>query len=212
MIITDEFKDISMKISGEMIIYDGDPKFSYKYTNSIDNGDICNTWQMSLGSHTGTHIDAPLHFFKNGLAVDQLPLSYFIGKAKIIGINHPNAITYNEIKSCGICEGDRILFKTKNSDFSSIGAFKKDYVYIDAEAAKYLVEQKVRTVGVDYLSVERFGSTTHDTHRTFLKNNIVLIEGLRLKEVTSGEYEMIGIPLNIKEGNGSPIRVIIRKI
>ncbi len=208
----EKFIDISMDICPEMIVYDGDDKFSYTTPCNMENGDICNTWQMSLNTHTGTHLDAPRHFVKDGVCIDELPISYFAGVAKVIEIKDSVKITKNELLKYDITGCKKILFKTENSKKTAIDTFCKDYIYIALDAAEHLVECGVELVGIDYLSVEKFGNHTHDTHKKLLENNVALLEGIRLEKVSEGDYYLIALPLKIKGSNGSPVRAVLQQL
>lgn len=204
--------DITLPISENMTVWPGDPKVSINKKLSIISGDPCNLSRIDMGSHTGTHIDAPYHFEDNGLRIDQIPLEILIGNARVFNIPSINEISLNEVKALDLVNVKRILFKTANSDIwkSNINVFVKEFVAITNEAAQYLVKAGIKLVGIDYLSIEKFGGKTHETHHTLLRNGIIILEGLNLSDITPGDYELIALPLRIKDGDGSPARVILR--
>jgi arylformamidase len=165
-----------------------------------------------MGSHSGTHVDAPAHFLKGGATVDRAPLGVLIGTARVIEITDAESIKPAELKRHRIRKGDRILFKTRNSAiWQTAGRFDEDFVYITAEGAKYLVEREVSVVGVDYLSVGGYHRDGSEVHRTLLGAGAWLIEGLDLSSVEAGRYDLICLPLKIKDGDGAPARVILRR-
>lgn len=204
--------DITLPISEDMPVWPGDPKVSINKKLSIISGDPCNLSRIDMGSHTGTHIDAPYHFEDNGLRIDQIPMEILIGNARVFNIPAINEISLNEVKALDLLNVKRILFKTSNSEVwkSNINIFLKEFVAITNEAAEYLVKAGIKLVGIDYLSIEKFGSKTHETHHTLLRNGIIILEGLNLSDITPGDYELIALPLRIKDGDGSPARVILR--
>jgi arylformamidase len=161
-----------------------------------------------MGSHTGTHMDAPLHFFKNGKSLHKMPFEATIGPTRVIYINDKMSITPEELRKYNIRRGERILFKTANSlRCWKTNRFIKDFVYISKEAAKYLTKVNVRTIGVDYLSVG--GDTS--VHHSLLKAGIWIIEGLNLSSARKGRYDLICLPLKILNSDGAPCRAIIRE-
>ncbi len=200
--------DISMDVFPGMVTYPGDPPVEFVEKYSIDKGDLYNLWVMSFGSHTGTHIDAPRHFIHDGKTVDEISAEYFAGRAKVIQIKNTRCITADELEGHEIEEGDRVLFKTANSK-RSYKTFVKDYVYLSPAAAEYLVQKKVRLVGIDVLSIENPSGERPDAHYALLGNEIVVLEGLVLREVPPGQYDFYALPLKIRGGNGSPVRAIL---
>ncbi len=204
-----KYYDISVDIKEDMLVYPGDPKVIISSVSAIENGDLYNLSSLKFGSHTGTHMDAPNHFVDGGVTVDQLPLDHFIGKAKVFDMGERDCIDVKSLASLDITEGDIILFKTKNSQLMEKGVFDKKYVYITPEAALSLVNKGIKTVGIDFLTVEQYGVDSPDTHYAFLENNVVILEGLNLTGIKEGEYHLISQPLKIKNGNGSPMRAIL---
>lgn len=200
--------DISMDVFPEMVTYPGDPPVEFVEMHSIDKGDLYNLWVMSFGSHTGTHIDAPRHFIRDGKTVDELSPECFAGRAKVIEIRDTRCITADELKGHEIEEGNRILFKTANSQRSD-KMFIKDFVYLSPAAAEYLVQKKVMLVGLDALSIENPNGERPDAHYALLGNDIVVLEGLVLRDVPPGGYEFYALPLKIRGGNGSPVRAVL---
>ncbi len=203
--------DITLTISESIITWPRNPKVSIQKTRLISEGDSCNVSELKFGSHCGTHIDAPYHFEENGISIDQLPLSYFIGDVTVFNIKNKEKIDLEDIKSLKLNNISRVIFKTINSTYWKLPEFRIDFVYLTKEAARYLVDSNIKLVGIDYLSIEKYGNKGADTHHTLLKNGIVVIEGLDLSEVEAGNYELIALPLKIKDCDGSPARVILRK-
>ena len=207
--------DVTFPISENTPIYEGDPKVKIEIAHSIAGGAPANVSHICCGVHTATHVDAPVHFVEGGKRIHELNLETLIGAAQVVEID-PTA-TAIEAKHVENLESvERVLFKTRNSDFwnEPEKGFRKDFTYIAPEAAQVLVEKNIKLVGIDYLSVEKFGSTDFATHLTLLKNQVVIIEGLDLREVSGGDYELICLPLKIVggAGDGAPARTVLRTI
>lgn len=207
--------DVTFPISAETPIYEGDPRAEIKTTSSMKEGDAANVSQICCGMHTATHVDAPNHFIEGTRRVHELDLNVLIGECAVIEIDESvTAIDREHVEK--IEKPERILFKTRNSAFwnEPEKGFRKDFTYITPEAAAVLVEKGVKLVGIDYLSVEKFGSTDFATHVILLKSEVVIIEGLDLREISGGDYELICLPLKFigGEGDGAPARTVLRKI
>jgi arylformamidase len=204
-----KYHDISVPIHVGMPVYEGDPPCEITLFSSIRRGDIANVSRLSMGTHTGTHIDAPFHFLNDGKAVHEIPLDILIGPALVIEIAEANAISRDALGSHHLEGEKRVLLKTSNSSLWREEEFRKDFVYITEDAAGYLVDIGVNLVGIDYLSVERYGTLNPLTHLTLLGAGVVVIEGLDLSGVKPGRYELICLPLRIRGGDGSPCRAVL---
>lgn len=164
---------------------------------------------VALHSHTGTHIDAPLHFLKGGNSIDEVPLTNFVGPCKVVDLTHvASVITAQTLAACTFLQEEIVLFKTKNSNLACDAPFNPDFVYLDKSGAEYLVQQKVKTVGIDYLGIER-NQPDHETHKILLGNNIALIEGLRLEHVAAGTYVLMCLPLLLVGIDAAPARAVL---
>lgn len=205
--------DISLTIHPDMPYWPDNPAVSIKPSQCLAHGDVCNVSQLTIGTHTGTHVDGINHFIKGGMGIDCMPLDATIGKARVIEIKDPQQITVAELEPHNIQAGERILFKTQNSDKALKSAtFIEDFVHISTEAANYLAEKKVRTVGVDYLSVGGYQGNVIEVHHALLGSGIWAIEGLDLSQVEPGEYELICLPIKLKDGDGGLARAILRSL
>jgi arylformamidase len=206
-----KFIDITIPLKTGMVHWPGDPEVKIERVSDVKDGDDATISHISMGNHTGTHMDAPLHFIKSGGSMDDLPFDAVIGKARVIEIKNENVIDKDELKKHNLSEGEIILFKTKNS---SLGwgdkDFIKDYVYISNEAAEFIASTKVKTIGIDYLSIGGFEKNTKEVHDFILGAGIWVIEGLDLSKVSEGEYELICLPIKIKNGDGAPVRAVLR--
>jgi len=201
--------DITREIHSGIAVWPGDPGITMERTSSFEKGNGSTVTRVSLGLHTSTHIDMPLHFIEGGKTLDEADLTKFAGRCKIFEITSDKAITKNDIENLDIQKGDIVLFKTKNSNYSLDEPFKFDFIYLDLDAAEYLTEKGVKTIGIDYLSIEAFGSREHKVHKTLLEKEIVLIEGLDLKNVEPGNYFLSCLPLKLKGCEASPVRAVL---
>ena len=200
-----KFYDVSLPIREGMIVYPGNPGPSIKRYSSIPQKKV-NESLITLGSHTGTHVDSKLHI-QNGVdGTEALPLDGFYGKCKVLDLTHvENEIHQEDLKGYQIKKGDIILLKTRNSK-RGYRQFRSDFVHVKLDAAEYLVNVGVKTLGFDYLSVKKFGGDA-EVHEVLI-NNLALFEGLNLSEVPEGEYTFIGLPLRVS-CDGAPARVIL---
>jgi arylformamidase len=196
-----------------MVHWPGDPPYNIKRLHDQSNGAVCTVSKVDLGVHTGTHMDAPLHFIQGGAAIDQIPLDAVIGPARVIQIQDRRSIRREELEQHEIEARDRVLFKTANSDqLWRKDEFDEDFIFITRDGAEYLAERGVQTVGVDYLSVGGFKEDAVETHVALLDKGIWIIEGLDLSGVEPGLYELICLPLKLMGSEGSPARAVLRSI
>ena len=204
--------DVSVPLRSGMVHWPDNPPVRIERMLDIERGDVANVSTISLGSHTGTHMDAPIHFVRGGEGMDRMPLDATMGLARVIEIQDPTSIKPDELDPHGIGRGERVLFKTRNSSLAWwTRDFIEDFVYVSQEAARYLAERGVRTVGVDYLSVGGFYADGVETHQALLGAGIWVIEGLDLSRVEPGEHELICLPLKVEGGDGAPARALLRK-
>jgi arylformamidase len=201
--------DVSVAISPNMPVYPGDPAVDIERTQQIARGDVANVTRLNFGVHTGTHVDAPHHFIDGGMTVDQIPLNLLMGRARVLEI--ASAVISEEVlDEFDFTEDARVLFKTRNSYLWNEKSFVTDFVHLTKGAAERLVEEGIKVVGIDYLSVEKYNFEAPDVHRTLLGHGTIIIEGLNLSEVEAGDYEMICLPMKIEGGDGAPARVVLR--
>ncbi|MCK4847708.1 MAG: cyclase family protein [Candidatus Heimdallarchaeota archaeon] len=205
--------DISMEISETMIFYPGDRNFELNRVLDLKKGDPVNLSEISMNVHTGTHLDAPIHYIPDSASITDIDPSKFFGNAKVFdftNIEMGAGITELDLSSLEIGKDDIILFKTKNSEFNDT-IFKEDFVYLTQEGAAFLVSKKIKSVGIDYLSIGKY-KEDKKTHLTLLQNNILIYEGLNLKNIHPGEYLFCGFPLKIKKSEGAPVRAVLLRI
>jgi len=212
-----EIYDVSVRLSSATPVYPGDPGIEVKQWKDLAKGDAANVSLAYFGLHSGTHVDAPAHFIEGGVKVEALPLEILIGQAEVIEVaEHIKVIDESVISDNCTRGSQRILFKTRNSSFWNTpeSGFRVDYTYIDSAAARRLVDSGIKLVGIDYLSVEGFNTEKYETHHILLSNNVVILEGLDLRSVSAGLYELICLPLKIAEGrgDGAPARTVLRSL
>ena len=207
--------DITNAISSDTPIYKGDPGVEISAFKSIANGATANVSQISLGVHTATHVDAPNHFIEGAKRVHELDPLKLVGPCRVIQV--ANDVVGIEPQHVGNIDGvTRVLFKTRNSDFWShpeLG-FRTDFTYLTPDAAHLLVDDGIVLVGIDYLSIEKSGSPGHPVHVTLLENEVVILEGIDLRAIEPGDYEIMCLPLKYEggTGDGSPSRVFLRDL
>lgn len=201
--------DISVPLSSNLVAFPGDPKLEITAFNDIEKGDSYNVSEIKLCSHTGTHIDAPKHFFSNGQTIDNIPLTRCIGYAKVFDLTGKSFIDYDDIKDLNIEKNDTILFKTDNKNSMLSNTLKENFVYITETCAKYLADKKINAVGIDYLSIESLDSPNSIVHKTLLKSGVLIYEGIILTDVPEGKYEIVALPLKFEHGNASPTRIVL---
>ena len=215
MLIGMKIYDVTVAISEHVPIYEGDPRVEIEGVKSIRNGDSANVSNLCLGAHTGTHIDAPNHFIDGTRRVEDLDLGKLVGKCRVVEIDE-SVVAIEPVHLPDLSGVERIVFKTRNSSFWSTpeDGFRTDFTYIAPAAARMIADAGIKLVGIDYLSVEKFGSSDFATHITLLEKEVVILEGLDLREVPSGDYELICLPLKYVggTGDGSPARTILREL
>jgi arylformamidase len=203
--------DVSAPLRQGLPTYPNNPEFELQPLKRIADGGSSNVSRLVLGTHTGTHVDAPRHFFDDGVSVDELALNLLIGRARVVEINKRGPITAGDLAAAGLREDLRVLFRTPNSALWNSNVFHEEYAHLTDSGARYLVEQGVKLVGIDYLSIEQFKKPGAPAHRTLLSNGVVIIEGLNLADAEPGMYEMYCLPLLVVGGDGAPARVVLKR-
>lgn len=207
--------DVTVPISSATPIYKGDPGVEITSFKAIADGSSANVSAVSMGVHTATHVDAPNHFIDGARRVHELDPEKLVGPCRVIVI--PEDVIAIEPENVGDIAGvERILFKSRNSEFWATpdDGFRTDFTYITPATAKMLVDNGVVLVGIDYLSIEKSGSPGHPVHITLLEKEVVILEGVDLRKVPGGDYEIICAPLKYDGGNGdgAPARTFLREI
>lgn len=199
--------DISMTIHEDMTVYKNKPEKKPKIINrsNFETGSAYESG-IEMDVHTGTHIDAPLHMIENGATMSLYPIERYIAKAKVLDFTHiEEAITKEDLQHKDIQKGDFILLKTRNSFTEE---FDFNFVYLEQSGAEYLATLNIQGVGIDALGIER-AQPDHETHKILLGKDIMIVEGLRLKEIEPGEYTLIVLPIKLLETEAAPARAIL---
>ena len=205
--------DVSLPLRNGLVPWPGDTPFTIERVRDLERGDDATVSRVNMGAHCGTHMDAPAHFIRGGASLDALPPEAVIGRGRVIEIADEHAVTPAELESHRIRRGERILFKTRNSDrcYKTDG-FVEDFVYISAAAARLLASRGILCVGIDYLSVGGFFHDGRETHEQLLGAGVWVIEGLNLSGIKPGPVEMICLPLRLAGAEGAPARVLLRSL
>jgi arylformamidase len=200
--------DISATLGNGFPIYPGDPEFRIEPALSLEKGDGANVSRITMGDHSGTHLDAPGHQLRGGASLDTVPLSLLMGRVLVADLRGVSEIGVQELESLSLQGEKRLLLKTDNSLLWDHPGFRPEYTALSVDGAEYLVRSGIRLVGIDYLSIERFGGDGR-VHRTLLENGVIILEGLNLSTVSGGIFELICLPLPIAGGNGAPARAVL---
>jgi arylformamidase len=219
--------DITIPFRNGMIHWPADPAPRIERIADVDRGDKVTMSELELISHSGTHVDAPLHFVPKGGTIDEMPLDTMVGPARVIEIKDPESIKLEELTPYDVRRGERILFKTQNSSkLYMTDEFSKEYVFLTYEAAEYLVNRGIVLVALDYLSICKYEteadwdsveeyltkSDIHRVHRIFLENGIYILEAVNLSGVEPGEYELICLPIKLERGDAGLARAVLRPL
>jgi arylformamidase len=203
--------DISLTISPKMPTWPGDPSVVLERIEKIEEGSNANVSKIAMSVHSGTHVDAPYHFLREGNSVERMPLRTLTGRAYVLDLPEVDQITADIIEHSDLPPRTRrLLFKTRNSNYwaRQEQEFQEDFVGICEDAAEYLVKRGVKLVGVDYLSVAPFHNS-RPTHEILLKAGVVVVEGLDLSAVSQGRYTLYCLPLKLEGSDGAPARAIL---
>jgi arylformamidase len=195
-------------------VYEGDAPMKFVFLKDMRKGDPLTLSAYSLGAHSGTHIDAPMHFVAGGASIDRMPLEPLIGPARVIDIaDSVQAIDAAELGRHEWKGAQRVLFRTRSSlrGWMASSTFHRDFAYIAPDAARLLADAGVQLVGIDYISAEQFGAPAPLAHRILLGKGIPIVEGLALAGVSAGEYDTIVLPMKVAAHEGAPARAVLRK-
>jgi arylformamidase len=207
--------DVSLPLSPELLTWPGNPPVEVVANQRIADGDAANVSELRLGTHSGTHVDPPVHFLDGGAGVDRVSLDVLIGPCWVAdATGRGGAVGADDLDALDVPTGtDRLLLRTDNSERWSrpTEPFPESYVSVASDGARWLVDRGMRLVGVDFLGIEARGSGDHATHVTLLSNDVVIVEGLDLRGVRQGAYDLIVMPLRLVDGDGGPARVALRE-
>lgn len=209
--------DVTVPLHNGLPTWPGDPGVEISDWRSLANGDGASVSLLHFGAHSATHVDAPAHFIEGAAKVESMSLDALIGEAEVIEVPDDRLVIDEEFVTANCAAGtERVLFKTRNSAFwnESEPKFHTDFTYLDLDAATRLVQQGARLIGIDYLSIEKYGQANHETHLALLSRGVIILEGLNLSEIAAGKYELICLPLRLRSnlGDGGPARVVLRTL
>ncbi|MBF0485488.1 MAG: cyclase family protein [Candidatus Omnitrophica bacterium] len=211
--IKERYIDISLPVSPGMVHWPGVPGVEFEATASMARGDASNDTTIRMNVHTGTHVDAPFHFVREGKGADQLAVDDLIGTVRVFDLGDVDKIDAHLLDGLKIPpQTKRVLFKTRNSGaWQKLShVFDRSFVALTADGAQWIVDHEIRLVGVDYLSVQRF-SDGPQTHQILLGAGVIALEGLNLGHVLPGEYELICLPVKLAGVDGAPARAILKE-
>ena len=195
-------------------VYEGDAPMRFEFLKEMRRGDPLTLSAYSLGAHSGTHVDAPMHFIANGASIDKVPLDRFIGPARVIEIaDDVQAITATELEKHQWRGVPRILFRTRSSirGWMTSPLFHRDFAYIAPDAAQLLADANTQLVGIDYLSAEQFGAPAPRAHQILLGKGIPIVEGLLLTNAPGGDYDLLVLPMKVGGHEAAPARAVLRR-
>lgn len=199
--------DVSIPMMEGMTVWPGDPPFTFEKASRIADGDSTNVSLIAMSTHTGTHVDAPWHFEDHGKRLHEVDSQVFFGGARLIDVGNVDLVTASHLGDAPL--PPRILIKTRNSRRAAAVPFDTGYVALAEDAAQRLVDEGVRLVGVDYLSVAPFKQPGQGTHHILLQSDVFIVEGLRLETIPPGEVEFVVLPLPLHEADGAPCRAFV---
>lgn len=195
-------------------VYEGDAPMRFEFLKEMRRGDPLTLSAYSLGAHSGTHVDAPMHFIATGASIDKVPIERLIGPARVIEIaDDVQAITASELDKHDWRGAPRVLFRTRSSirGWMTSPLFHRDFAYIAPDAAQLLADANVQLVGIDYLSAEEFGAPAPRAHQILLGKGIPIVEGLLLTNARGGDYDLIVLPMKVGGHEGAPARAVLRR-
>lgn len=202
--------DISRRLENGMPVWPGDTPFHYEVSwSKADSGSV-NVGSLSLSTHTGTHVDAPFHFDDNGKRIIELELDLYIGPIRVIDMAEKDSIGAKDLRGLNLEGVTRVLFRTQSWENSS--EFPEKIPYLEADLGPFLAEKGIRLVGVDVPSVDPIDSKDLPAHHSLNNNGIHILESVHLDDVEPGDYELIALPLPLVEGDGSPVRAVLRTL
>jgi arylformamidase len=203
--------DVSVPLDATLPTYPHNTPFSLEPIKRLASGDSSNVSTLHMSAHCGTHVDAPRHFFDSGPGTEALPLDLLMGRVRVIQVTSRTGIAAEDLANQDFSEDVRILIKTRNSLLWGTSEFRPDYVGVTESGARHLVAHGIKLVGVDYLSVEQFKTPGAPAHHVLLGAGAIVIEGLNLRDVEPGIYDLCCLPLRIVGSDGAPARVVLRK-
>ena len=204
--------DVSLLIYPGMLVWPGNAPVSVDSVKSIAEGGSSNLSLLHIGTHTGTHVDAPRHFLPGAPGIDGIAPELLLGSARLFQLPDVRRIDRRLLEKLDLNGLQRLLLGTRNSALLKSGHFGLDYAFVTEDGARYLLEKGIKLVGVDYLSIEEYKKEGYPTHHILLEAGVVIVEGLDLAGVPPGDYELLCLPLKIRDADGAPARVFLREM
>jgi arylformamidase len=204
--------DVSLTIYPGMPVWPGNPEVAVDSVKSISEGASSKVSLVHIGTHTATHVDAPQHFIEDAPGVDSIPAELLVGPARLVQLPEVRVIDRAVLEGLDLEGVTRLLLGTRNSVLMKQAHLSMDYAFVSADAASYMVELGIKVVGIDYLSIEEYRKEGRPTHHILLGAGVVIIEGLDLAGVPPGDYELLCLPLKLKDADGAPARVVLREL
>ncbi len=202
--------DVSVPLRADLPTYPGELGLKLDFRRLLSEGDSANVSALSLGSHTGTHVDAPSHFLDGAHGVERLPLDALVGPAYVAEFDGDTHITAAHLETMAIpADCQRVLFKTQNGRLGDDSQFHADFIALAPDAARALAERGMKLVGIDYLSIEKFQARPHEVHKTLLASGVIILEGVDLRRVALGSYLLVCAPLSVVGAEGAPARTFL---
>ena len=205
--------DVSLPIGPDLLVWPGDPAVDITPRSQISKGDPANVSELRMGTHTGTHVDPPVHFVSGAPGMDRVPVDLLVGECVVADARGLRGqLGPADLDALKVPAGaTRVLLKSDNSEIwrHLPAAFPDEYVCLSPEAARWVVAAGIKLLGVDFLSVEQKGAPGHPTHVELLSKGVVIVEGLNLGDVEPGEYMLAVLPLKIVNGDGGPARAVL---
>jgi arylformamidase len=203
--------DISLPLHPDMPVWPGSPGVRIRHTRTIADGNPSNESKLEMDVHCGTHVEGPLHFIDGAEPVGTIPMSVFVGPAHVEHLRGATAIGPNELAS--VPPGtERLLLRTSNSDlWRQTATFRRDYVALTLDGAKWIADRGIKLVGVDYLSVQRWGDDP-ETHRVLMRAGVAILEGIDLSDAPAGDYRLTCLPLRLESTEAAPARAILEPL
>ncbi|MCL2678994.1 MAG: cyclase family protein [Dehalococcoidia bacterium] len=201
--------DVTLPLRPGILTWPGDAPVVFCKSKVHGAGSVTD---ISLSVHAGTHLDAPAHMLENGAYTEDVDLCRLVGPARVVEVPHCTMITHDILRGIDFGGASRLLLKTSNSELLASGTFDKNYVALDAGAAEYVVEHGIQLMALDSLSVDVFDSDDYPVHKILLGAGVVVVEGVDLRGVPVGEYELLCLPLKLESSDGAPARVILRAL
>jgi len=196
-------------------VYEGNAPLVFEFQLDMQKGDPLSLSKLSLGAHSGTHIDAPQHFIRDGISIDKVPLDALIGRARVIEIpDSVQSIDAAELNRHKWRDAERLVFRTRSAmhGWMSSPEFHHDFAFVAPDAAQLIADAGIKLVGIDYISAEKFGAPAPLTHRILLGKGIPIVEGMALESVTAGDYDLIVLPMKVAGHEGAPARAVMRRV